>query len=212
MRNRRLLFLSIVLALVALLSGIALPGCSSKQQDQQAQEQQEQTQQEALEEQLEEVPIEDGDTTDEAEESEATTVEETTNSTDDQGSIEVLSEADAEPALDENGTYTSKDEVAWYLHTYGHLPSNYITKDEAEDAGWKTRGLSLAEACPGKSIGGSRFGNREKRLPTASGRVYYECDIDYNGERGRNAKRIVYSNDGLIYYTEDHYKTFEQLY
>ncbi len=112
----------------------------------------------------------------------------------------------------EGGTYTSKDEVAYYLHTYGHLPSNYVTKDEAEDAGWKTGGKSLAEACPGKSIGGDRFGNREGKLPKAKGRTWYECDIDYNGERSRNAKRILYSNDGLIYYTEDHYKTFEQLY
>lgn len=114
-------------------------------------------------------------------------------------------------AIDENGTYTSRDDVALYLHTYGHLPSNYITKDEAEDAGWKTEGLDLDEACPGKSIGGDRFGNREGRLPKARGRTWYECDIDYR--RGnRNAKRLVYSNDGLIYYTEDHYKTFKQLY
>jgi hypothetical protein len=118
----------------------------------------------------------------------------------------------AEPDLDENGTYTSKDEVAWYLHTYGHLPSNYITKSEAEDAGWKSGGKSLAQACPGKSIGGDRFGNREKRLPVAKGRIWYECDIDYAGQKSRNAKRILYSNDGLIYYTEDHYQTFERLY
>ena len=121
-------------------------------------------------------------------------------------------DAGAASGVSEDGTYTSKDEVALYLHTYGHLPSNYITKDEAEDAGWKTEGLSLDEACPGKSIGGDRFGNREGKLPKAKGRTWYECDIDYHGGRSRNAKRILYSNDGLIYYTEDHYKTFEQLY
>lgn len=115
-------------------------------------------------------------------------------------------------AIDEAGTYTSKDDVALYLHTYGHLPSNYVTKEEAEDAGWKTEGLSLAEACPGKSIGGDRFGNREGRLPTAKGRTWKECDIDYEGTRSRNAKRLVYSNDGLVYYTDDHYQTFERLY
>jgi hypothetical protein len=97
------------------------------------------------------------------------------------------------------------------LHTYGHLPSNYVTKAEAEDAGWKTEGLDLDEACPGKSIGGDRFGNREKRLPNAKGRTWRECDVDSTGGR-RGAKRIVYSNDGLIYYTDDHYKNFEQLY
>ena len=127
-------------------------------------------------------------------------------------SRESQSLAPAQSAIDEGGTYTSKDDVALYLHTYGHLPSNFVTKDEAEDAGWKTEGLSLDEACPGKSIGGDRFGNREGKLPKAKGRTWYECDIDYTGGRSRGAKRIVYSNDGLVYYTEDHYKTFEQLY
>ena len=112
----------------------------------------------------------------------------------------------------ESGTYTSKDEVAAYLYEFGHLPSNFITKDEAEDAGWKTGGRSLDEACPGKSIGGDKFSNREGKLPKAKGRTWTECDIDYHGEKSRGAKRIVFSNDGLIYYTGDHYKTFELLY
>ena len=120
-------------------------------------------------------------------------------------------EADEE-GISEDGSYTSKEDVALYLHTYGHLPDNFVTKDEAEDAGWKTEGLNVDEACPGKSIGGDRFGNREGKLPKAKGRTWYECDIDYTGGRSRGAKRIVYSNDGLIYYTDDHYKSFEQLY
>ena len=111
---------------------------------------------------------------------------------------------------DEHGTYTSKEDVALYLHTYGHLPDNYITKREAEDLGWQS-GVTLDKAAPGKSIGGSRFGNREGLLPDKKGRTWYECDIDYV-RGGRNAKRIVYSNDGLIFYTDDHYNTFEQLY
>ena len=114
--------------------------------------------------------------------------------------------------LPEDGTYTSKDEVAWYLHTYGHLPSNYITKWEAEDAGWKSEGQDLWDVCPGKSIGGGKFGNYEGKLPSKRGRTWRECDIDYRGQRSRGAKRIVYSSDGLIYYTSDHYKTFERLY
>ena len=121
-------------------------------------------------------------------------------------------DADESAVIDEDGSYTSKDEVALYIHTYGHLPDNYVTKDEAEDAGWKTEGLDIDEACPGKSIGGDRFGNREGLLPNAKGRTWYECDIDYHGGRSRGPKRIVYSNDGLIYYTEDHYESFEQLY
>jgi outer membrane biosynthesis protein TonB len=113
--------------------------------------------------------------------------------------------------ITEDGAYTSKKEVALYLHTYGHLPNNYITKSEAESLGWDSKKGNLWDVAPGKSIGGSHFGNYEKQLPDAKGRKYSECDIDYDGTY-RNAKRIIYSNDGLIFYTEDHYKTFEQLY
>ncbi|MBR2522723.1 MAG: hypothetical protein IKE61_06330 [Coriobacteriales bacterium] len=114
-------------------------------------------------------------------------------------------------AIDEDGSYTSKEDVALYIHTYGHLPSNYITKQEAQDAGWRSSENNLGKACPGMSIGGDHFGNYEKKLPTAKGRKYYECDIDTRG-KSRGVKRIVYSNDGLVFYTEDHYETFEQLY
>ena len=65
---------------------------------------------------------------------------------------------------------------------------------------------------PGMAIGGGRFGNYEGLLPEADGRSYTECDIDTNGASSRGAKRIVFSNDGLIYYTEDHYESFELLY
>ena len=114
------------------------------------------------------------------------------------------------PSLDEAGSYTTKDDVALYIHTYGKLPSNFITKKEAESLGWS--GGSLEPYAPGKCIGGSKFGNYEGHLPEASGRTYYECDIDTLGKSKRGAKRIVYSNDGLIYYTEDHYETFTLLY
>jgi hypothetical protein len=112
--------------------------------------------------------------------------------------------------LPEDGTYTSKEDVALYIHLYGHLPDNFITKKEAEKLGWS--GGSLEPYAPGKCIGGSRFGNYEGQLPDKSGRTYTECDIDTLGAEKRGAKRIVYSNDGLIYYTEDHYETFELLY
>ena len=105
--------------------------------------------------------------------------------------------------------YTDKEDVALYIVLYGHLPYNYITKEEAESLGWS--GGSLSPYAPGMSIGGSRFGNYEGLLPKAKGRKYYECDIDYDGGK-RNAKRLVYSNDGLVFYTEDHYASFEQLY
>lgn len=113
--------------------------------------------------------------------------------------------------VEEDGTYTSKEEVAVYLHTYGKLPSNYITKKEAQELGWVSSEGNLEEVAPGKSIGGDRFGNYDKMLPEEEGRTYQECDIDFDGGF-RNEKRIIYSNDGLIFYTEDHYETFEQLY
>ena len=115
-----------------------------------------------------------------------------------------------EAALDINGVYTTKDDVALYLYTYGELPSNFITKKEAQKLGWE--GGSLEPYAPGKCIGGSRFGNYEGILPEKDGRSYTECDIDTLGKKSRGAKRIVFSNDGLIYYTGDHYKTFELLY
>ena len=120
-------------------------------------------------------------------------------------------EAFEESTVSESGTYTSKEDVAAYLYAYGHLPSNFITKKEARELGWVSNEGNLWEVAPGMSIGGDYFGNYEGNLPEAKGRDYYECDIDTNGSY-RGAKRIVFSNDGLIYYTEDHYETFELLY
>lgn len=117
----------------------------------------------------------------------------------------------AEIPLSEDGTYTSKEEVAEYIALYGHLPDNFITKKEAQALGWVSSKGNLGEVAPGKSIGGDYFGNFEGHLPEKKGRDYHECDIDSSGGY-RGAKRIVYSNDGLIYYTEDHYETFELLY
>ena len=116
-----------------------------------------------------------------------------------------------ESSISENTTYTDKEEVAEYLYLYNHLPSNFITKKEAKKLGWVSSEGNLDEVAPGMSIGGDYFGNYEGLLPEADGRDYYECDIDFDGTY-RNGKRIVYSNDGLIYYTEDHYESFELLY
>ena len=113
-------------------------------------------------------------------------------------------------AVDEDGSYTTKEDVALYIHTYGHLPGNFITKKEAQALGWS--GGSLEPYAPGKCIGGSRFGNYEGLLPEAEGRTYTECDINTLGADKRGAERIVFSNDGLIYYTGDHYESFTLLY
>ena len=113
--------------------------------------------------------------------------------------------------LAEDGSYTSPDDVAEYLHFYGHLPDNFITKNEARNLGWDSQAGNLDEVAPGMSIGGDTFGNREGLLPKADGRKYYECDVNYEGGY-RGEERIVYSSDGLIFYTDDHYESFEQLY
>ena len=115
-----------------------------------------------------------------------------------------------EEVIDEDGWYYSAEEVALYLHTYGHLPDNYISKSEAASLGWE--GGSVEPYAPDHAIGGDRFGNREGLLPEAKGRYYYECDIDTLNADSRGASRLVFSNDGLIYLTRDHYESFELLY
>lgn len=109
--------------------------------------------------------------------------------------------------LDEDGTYSSAEDVALYLHTYGELPNNFITKNEARDLGWSGGGLE--DYAPGKCIGGDKFGNREGLLPAGN---YHECDINTLGENSRGAERLVWDDGGNIYYTNDHYESFEQLY
>ena len=111
-------------------------------------------------------------------------------------------------APDEHGSYTSKEDVALYIHLYGRLPSNYITKKQAEALGWS--GGSVERYAPGKCIGGDRFYNNEGLLPR--GHTYYECDIGTLGKSSRGAQRIVFTYDGLVYYTSNHYKSFTLLY
>lgn len=124
---------------------------------------------------------------------------------------DIIEDDSAEIDLDEDGTYTSKEDVAAYLYLYQHLPSNFITKNEAKALGWESKEGNLDEVAPGMSIGGDKFGNYEGLLPEADGRQYYECDINFDGGY-RGSERIIFSNDGLIYYTGDHYETFELLY
>ena len=113
--------------------------------------------------------------------------------------------------VEQDGWYTSKEEVALYIHTYGRLPGNFISKTKARNRGWDASLGNLDEVCPGMSIGGSRYYNDDGQLPDKKGRQWTECDINYSGGF-RGAERIVFSNDGLVFYTADHYETFEQLY
>ena len=114
-------------------------------------------------------------------------------------------------SVEKDGSYTTPEDVAEYIHTFGTLPKNFITKDEAKELGWDNKKGNLWDVAEGKSIGGDYFGNYEGLLPKAKGRKYTECDVNYEGGY-RGSERIIFSNDGLIYYTNDHYQTFTQLY
>lgn len=104
---------------------------------------------------------------------------------------------------------TAENVVIDYLKVHKKLPDYYLTKNEAKQLGWDPSTGNLCDKLPGKAIGGDNFGNREKQLPQQKGRRYFEADVNYNCGR-RNADRLVFSNDGLIYITKDHYKTFQQ--
>ena len=125
----------------------------------------------------------------------------------DESGSKSLAYDEPEATIDEDGTYSSKEDVALYLHVYGRLPKNFMTKKEAKKRGWE--GGSVEKIAKGMCIGGDYFGNYEGTLPDGN---YHECDIDTLGKKSRGAKRIIYSDDGRIYYTDDHYETFELLY
>ncbi|MDD3409477.1 MAG: ribonuclease domain-containing protein [Eubacteriales bacterium] len=125
--------------------------------------------------------------------------------------VEVAQGKSAAVAISKSGQYTGKEDVAAYLHEYGCLPSNYLTRSEAKALGWSSKKDNLGAVAPGCAIGGDSFGNREGLLPDAKGRKWYECDVDAADGR-RSDKRLVYSSDGLIYYTADSHQTFERLY
>ena len=105
--------------------------------------------------------------------------------------------------------YYDLTNVVLYIEIYDELPSNYITKAEARELGWE--GGSVENYKEGAAIGGDRFGNYEGLLPEADGRAYTECDIDTNGYSSRGSRRLVFSNDGLYFYTSDHYESFSEV-
>ena len=110
-----------------------------------------------------------------------------------------------------SGPIIEPQDIADYIFQYGELPDNFITKKEAQAMGWDSAKNDVSDVAPGYSIGGDSFNNREGLLPKAKNRQWYECDVNYDGDY-RGGERIVFSNDGLIYYTEDHYESFELLY
>ena len=106
---------------------------------------------------------------------------------------------------------TSFHGVADHIKKYNRLPDNFITKNEAKKLGWNPARGNLWDVAPGKSIGGDVFHNREKKLPVKRGRSWYEADINYKGGK-RGKDRIIFSSDGLIYKTGDHYRTFTRIH
>ena len=123
-------------------------------------------------------------------------------------------EATAAPADEptaEPGPREAAQQLADYLFEHGELPENFVTKREAQDLGWKTRYRNVGDIRPGLAIGGDYFGNYEGKLPQVRGRKYYEADCFYQGKE-RNAYRIIWSTDGHVWYTGDHYETFEELF
>ena len=110
------------------------------------------------------------------------------------------------------GTATERgtNGVDWWVKYLNELPDYYLTKEEAKQAGWKDVLGNLAEAAPGCMIYGGIYQNRDHRLPERNGRGWYEADINYKSGY-RNKQRVLFSNDGLIFVTYDHYKTFAEI-
>lgn len=102
---------------------------------------------------------------------------------------------------------TNEVKVINYVKSNHELPDYYITKSEARKQGWVPSEGNLCDVLPGKAIGGDKFSNREKMLP--SGKQYFEADVNYNCGN-RNADRIVFTKDGDVYLTKNHYKSFQK--
>ncbi len=101
---------------------------------------------------------------------------------------------------------TKEEVVVPYVKEHHELPDYYITKSEAKRNGWNP-GESLCEAVPGKAIGGDHFRNKEGKFP--EGEQYFEADVNYNCGH-RNAERIVFTKNGDVWITHDHYKSFQK--
>ncbi len=87
----------------------------------------------------------------------------------------------------------------------GRLPEQFLTKRQAQQAGWQPgRSLWAVPGLQGKSIGGDRFGNYEKQLPKGQ---WQEADLNYKGGK-RGAYRLVYSRAGQRFVSLDHYQRF----
>ena len=98
---------------------------------------------------------------------------------------------------------------AWLVYR-GRLSDNYISKKEARALGWIPKKQNLSQVLPGKQLGGDIYLNSEGKLPKSKTRIWYEADFDFS-EGYRSGKRILYSNDGLVFVSYDHANTFYEL-
>ena len=193
MKKLHLLGLNLVL-----LASLLLSACSLQESD------------------ISEVLQEFANTTQQAQETETVQGEDTSDDTEPPQSTgssqesNIISEDTIENKLPAYGEYYyDLTNVVLYIEVYDELPSNYITKTEARELGWE--GGSVEKYKEGAAIGGDRFGNYEGLLPESDGRTYTECDIDTNGYGSRGSRRLVFSNDGLYFYTSDHYESFSEV-
>ena len=106
-------------------------------------------------------------------------------------------------------TVNGTDGADWTLKYLGELPDYYVSYDMAVAAGWRSTKWP-SNFIPDKMITGGEFENKKSQLPRKDGRIWYEADINYVTGK-RNAQRVVWSNDGLIFVTYDHYKTFYEI-
>ena len=120
------------------------------------------------------------------------------------------SSTDSSTDVTEGESYRSREDVTAYLHAYGELPPNYLTESEAEALGWDGSG-DLWAIQEGAAIGGDSYDNLAGLVPEADGRTWSQCDVNYEGGT-RGNERLVYSNDGLIYYSPDKFTPFEEVY
>jgi len=112
--------------------------------------------------------------------------------------------------IDEDGYYYDVEHVVLYLDTYGELPHNFVTKDEARAAGWD--GGSVEDVLPDMAIGGDYFSDFDDNIPDVEGVKCYECDIDTHNYKNRGSRRLIYTTDGRYYYSHDHYESFIEIF
>ena len=145
--------------------------------------------------------------------------DEQSSSSEEQSSSSIATKSIYE-AVEESGLYTTKDSVAAYICKFDKLPSNYVGKNEGKSLYESKTGNTFDKwnfnpwTTLGVMIGGDTFNNHadnpDNYRPTLPEGDYHEADVDYSA-KNRGTKRLIYQSDCVIYYTADHYETFDKL-